>query len=170
MTGETNIVVLFKTFEDLQRDEDEIVADFQREWDDANAAFDLTYKTITADEAALTKWAAPAYEPPPHFLKNPQRRAALNALDSKLCAKLDAMYSNMVALAATQANLKKEISIELTKREAVTTLDNARKAALAKCNERMFGLGALARRSRRFASAQVGKSYGAGATSLPPAS
>jgi hypothetical protein len=44
------------------------------------------------------------------------------------------------------------------------------RSLVEKRNERLYGLGALAKRSMRFASAQARKNYGPGATSLPPAS
>jgi hypothetical protein len=163
---ETTIVVLFKNYEDLECDEREIAADFQREWDEANAAFDLVRKTILADETMLAKRDVPAYEPPPglRHLKNPKSRAALDALDPGLCEKLDALVADAAATHAEHVRLKRTLDIEFAKRQAVQTMKAAHQAALGKHSERMFGFGKLAKRSVRFASAQASKNYGPAAS------
>jgi len=55
MTGE-NIVVLFKKFEDLQRDEQKILHEFCCEWEAAYKRFDVVQAAISGDNAALAKF------------------------------------------------------------------------------------------------------------------
>jgi hypothetical protein len=58
MTDEENIVVLFKTFEDLKRDEDKIIGEYEAEWAKAYSVWDLTRAVIDDDKTELAKFAA----------------------------------------------------------------------------------------------------------------
>jgi hypothetical protein len=131
---EDNVVVLFKTFEDLKRDEDQILSEYEAEWAKAYSVWDMTNAAIDDDATAMAKFAGPE-----------------------------------MTLAKTEAaRLKAKYRVPET--QAMVTLVKSPKAAVEKRNDRLFGYTALARRSMRFASAHANKSYGPGATSLPPAS
>ena len=56
---EDNVVVLFKKFEDLQRDEAEITGEFMAEWERAYRKFDIVQAAINGDHVALAKFADP---------------------------------------------------------------------------------------------------------------
>jgi hypothetical protein len=56
---EDNIVVLFKTFEDLKRDEDLILREYAEEWEKAYVVFDMTTAVIHDDQTAMAKFAGP---------------------------------------------------------------------------------------------------------------
>jgi hypothetical protein len=73
-----------------------------------------------------------------------------------------------LALAKSDAvRLRKSYNPELS---ATCELASALRALCERRNERLFGLGTLAKRSMRFASAHERRNYGSGAESLPPAS
>ncbi len=51
-----NVVVLFKKFEELQRDEDEIMREFLAEWEGAYQKFDVVQAAINGDNTTLAKF------------------------------------------------------------------------------------------------------------------
>jgi hypothetical protein len=155
-----NVVVLFKTFEDLKRDEDLILKECSAQWDDAFSAFEVARDSVLAgDGAALAKVVDTASS----FaaLKKSGRYAALKKLDPSLCAKIDKISSEFAIVAAEHHRLKTEITAKL---EVIQTLHNARAAAIEKRNDRLYGNTALARRSLRFAMASDRRYYGPAAT------
>jgi hypothetical protein len=129
-----NVVVLFKNFEDLKRDEGQILKEYAAEWERAYVMFDMTEVAFNKDETALAKF---------------------DGAD--------------LALAKSEAErLRSSGSMTTAKVQALVTLTKSLKAAVDRRNDRLFGHTALAKRSMRFASAHARRSYGAGATSLPP--
>ena len=54
-----NVVVLFKTFEDLKRDEDLILKEYAAEWEKAYVIFDMTEAALNNDAGALAKFIGP---------------------------------------------------------------------------------------------------------------
>jgi hypothetical protein len=57
MSEENKIVPLFKTFEEMQRDEEEILKDFAAEWEHAYVLNDMAFAAIENDETAMAKFA-----------------------------------------------------------------------------------------------------------------
>jgi hypothetical protein len=152
------VVPLFRTFAELARDEEQILADYHGEWSQAYKAYDAQSavavplaKVVTDDPRISAMFAA---------LKKlaklmPERRA-----------EIETMSADLTELAAGSATLKRR----LAEQQALTSLSRSLQTAVAKCEGRLHGFGALARRSQRFANAQMRKSYGPGANLLPPAS
>jgi hypothetical protein len=54
-----NVVVLFKSFEDLKRDEDLILKEYAEDWEKAYRIFDMTTAALNNDAAALAKFVGP---------------------------------------------------------------------------------------------------------------
>jgi len=163
---ENVIVPIFRTFEELQSDEDAILAGFEEDWQQAFKVFEGARDAVLEDKATLAKVVDT--EPSPFAaLKKSGRFAALKKLDPGLAAKIDEMSAEFAVVVAEHKRLKKEITAGC---EAINNLNDARRAAISKRDERMFGFGALRRRSQRFASAHERRNYGPGASSLPPAS
>ena len=158
------IVVLFKTFEDLHRDEEAILADFEKDWEGAFKVFEVARAAVLDDKAVLAK-VVDTTPSPFDALKKSGRFAALKKLDPGLAATIDEMSAKFAVVVAEHNRLKKEITAG---REAIKNLNCARRAAIIKRDERMFGFGALRRRSQRFASAHARKNYGPAAQFLPP--
>jgi hypothetical protein len=126
---ETNIVPLFKTFDELDRDEHAIALAFYNEWQAAYRRWDLVKVVLADDNVTLTK---------------------LDVGDIELA---------MAKSAAGKFRSRRDPTIG-----ADAELAAALRAACEKRDARMFGFGALAKRSQRFASAQLNRSYGPGAT------
>jgi hypothetical protein len=131
-----NVIVLFKTFEDLKREEDLILSEYEAEWAKAYSAWDMTSAAIDDDATAMAKFAGP----------------------------------EMTLAKAEAARLKSKCngSVAVANSGAMVTLVKSLKAAVDKRNDRLFGYSALAKRSMRFALAHANKSYGPGASTLPP--
>jgi hypothetical protein len=145
MSNPEGIVVLFKTFEELARDEEQIIADYHGEWAQAYKAYDAQSavavplaKVVTDDPrisvmfAALKKLAK----------QMPERRA-----------EIETMSADLTELAAGSATLKRR----LAEQQALTSLSRSLQTAVTKRNERLHGFGALAKRSQRFATAQLNR-------------
>jgi hypothetical protein len=127
-----NVVPLFKTFEQLQSDEAEILADYEAELDAAVKADDLARAGLGIDKDELSK---------------------LNTVDRELAkAAADRLLGEARGdVAIAKANLRTE---------GLTAIRDA----LRKRNERLFGIGELAKRSRRFATAASRRYYGPAAS------
>lgn len=123
-----NVVVLFKTFEDLKRDEDLILREYAEEWEKAYVIFDMTEAALTNDSAALAKFGGP----------------------------------ELTLAKAEAARLKSKY--HAPESQAMVTLVKSLKAAVDKRNERLFGVGEVARRSRRFAMASERRYFGPAAS------
>jgi hypothetical protein len=150
MTEKDNVVPLFKTFEEMQRDEEAILADFEKDWHGAFKAFEVASDAVLDDEAPLAKViTTPA---PLVALQKSGAIAALSKLDWSLAAEVETMFKNFAAVSAEHRRLKKKIEAG---HKAMQNLENARRAAIERRDERMFGHGALRRRSQRFASAHA---------------
>jgi hypothetical protein len=124
----STIVPLFRTFEELQADEDQIHQDSAREWDEANKAFD----------AAMAKTAAPAAandlsEGCCRAITALKAMAKLNPNTALDCAK---MIADLLDIDASQRAQQNQLN-------ALTALINARKAALDKRDQRVFGFRAF---------------------------
>jgi hypothetical protein len=153
-----NVVVIFRTFEELQRDQDLILADFEKQWQDAWDAFEVARDALRAEDEGGTLAKVIAT---PFFAA--RTLAALTKFDPSLRAEIDELSSQFAKVAAEHHRLTKQ-------HEVLQNLESARKAAIEKRDGRLYGFGKLARRSQRFASAHERKNYGPGGASLPPAS
>ncbi|MBW7964958.1 hypothetical protein [Bradyrhizobium sp. BR 10261] len=121
-----NVVPLrFQTFEELQRNEQQIFAEHHDAWYEAFAKFDLIDATIKDDENELPKLAG----------------------DKAMLAKADTMLARVNALADLIATLRRT--------------NEKRDAAL-------FGHGAVAKRSLRFAQSNPDRFYGPSTDQHPP--
>ena len=139
-----NITVLFRTFEELARDEEKIHADFHGDWDQAKKALEAANsavplaKVVTVDPRVTAMFDA---------LKKlaklmPQRRS-----------EIEKMSADLTDLATRASNVQRDHEALTAEHQALKLF----KAAVAKRDERMHGFGALARRSQRFANAQLRK-------------
>jgi hypothetical protein len=95
-------------------------------------------------------------------------KAAL-ADDTAELNKLAAGDAEMALAKSEAARLKKQYRYH-PDFYATADLVNTLKALVEKRDGRLFGLGAVAKRSMRFARAHASKNFGPGATSLAPAS
>jgi hypothetical protein len=132
MIQESNIVPLFKTFEELQRDEQEIIADFNAEIDAAQKLLDLTFTALRQDTEALRKFDS-----------------ADQALAKATADRLIADNRGRPAL----AKVDPDTIVALAKFDAKTVALTAVRDALLKRNHRIFGHDALSRRSARHTAA-----------------
>jgi hypothetical protein len=126
MTGD-NIVVLFRTFEDLQRDEQKIMKDYFAEWEAAYKRFDVAQAAISGDNTALAKF------------------------DNTEVA---------LAKAEVESSIKKYGNTGVAEVSSVARLASDLKASVTKRDDRLYGMSALAKRSRRFAMASGRRYYG----------
>jgi hypothetical protein len=161
MTTGDNIVPLFRTFDELQANETAIAVDAVREWNEANQAYD----------AAMSKVAALKKNPPGDISEDyPRTIAALKKMATQnpsAASTCNSMIQDLAALEIHRIDLASKLAISQAETDALAQLGAARKAVIEKRDQRMFGFGALARRSQRFATAQLNKAYGPGAASLP---
>jgi hypothetical protein len=132
ISDQENVVPLFKTFEELHRDEVAIYQEHYSEWHRAYARWDVTLAVLKNDNTALAKCAGNA--------------------DFDI-AKAEAQ------------SLKKQHG-DLAEFYANSALIKQLRALVDKRNERLFGLGEVARRSARFASVQRRPYYGPAAAVL----
>jgi hypothetical protein len=151
----STVVPLFKTFDELQADESAIAVDVEREWNEANQAFD----------AAMSKVAALKKNPPGDIseaytgtIAALQKMAKQNPSTASTCAT---MIQDLAALEKRRIGLAGELAIARAETDALAKLIGTRKAVIEKRDRRMFGFGALAKRSQRFATAQMNRSPGA---------
>jgi hypothetical protein len=160
MEEETNVVPLFRTFEELDHDEKQILADYHAEWEEAYKVYDAARAAIAADEAMLKKIdTTPVIDG--------RISAACAALAKAMPAQrseIESIPSELAGLAAGAKLLKREFDIRFAERKALNTLAGSMKAAIAKRDDRLYGLGAIAKRSARFASSHNRP----GAVMLPP--
>jgi len=154
---ENVIVPLFKTFEQLQADEEAIRADFEKDWNGAFEVFKVASAAVLDGSGEPLAKIVDTESSPLTALKKSGAIDALAKLDPGLTVQVVEMMVKFAAVSAEQAHLKKEITAG---REAIRNLNNARRAAIEKRDERMFGHGALRRRSQRFASANERKNSG----------
>ena len=133
MTGQTNtwgnVVPLFKTFEELHRDEIAIFKHHHDEWTAAFRQWDLVCAALQNDEGELTKLAGAGAE---------------LSIAKAAAARFKAHPAPELAAAA-----------DLAKRLRALAEDR---------DERLFGLGDVAKRSLRFASAQQRRYHGPAAS------
>jgi hypothetical protein len=148
---ETKIVPLFKSFDELQADESAIAVDVECEWNEANQAYD----------AAMSNVAALKRNPPGDICATyTKTTAALNkfaSLDPANAATCYRMIQDLAALEKRRIGLEGDMAIERAEIDAARKLMDARKAVVDRRDERMFGFGKLARRSQRFATAQMNR-------------
>lgn len=146
------ILPLFKKFEDLARDEEEIMADYVADWESAYEKFDRAQDIIRTMEARATEPFKPL--------------AKLEPENDSPAALLKAIRAEFAEVHAAHDRIKREIEVNRERVRANATLAASLKAAIAKRNERLFGLGAVAKRSQRFAQAHSRKYYGPAAAVL----
>jgi hypothetical protein len=155
----SNIVPLFKTFDELERDQLEIIEQFRTDWDAAWKTFEAARSAIETDKAALAKLGD---EPPDRSLTlAPLTKAEPYASVYKTYNDL---VSEFARVKAENRRLKARLNIELAKRQAVATLKMSREAAIRKRDERLWGHSTVAKRSARFANAQSRPYFGPAAT------
>jgi len=166
---EKKIVPLFLTYEQMEQDERDIIADYQGEWDDAFKAFDVTRTALLAEENVLAKSVD---RTPGTFanLKKLKWYGFLKKIDPSLSAQVDEVASKFAILEADNRRLMKNLKLELAKRQAIEALRNAQNVANGRRDDRLYGLGSVAKRSVRFAAAHERRNLGPDAQSLPPAS
>jgi hypothetical protein len=80
--------------------------------------------------------------------------AKLNPSSASTCA---ALIKDVAAIETRRIDLAGELAISRAETDALAKLISSRRIALNKRDERMFGFGALKRRSQRFASAQLNR-------------
>jgi hypothetical protein len=161
MTGAT-IVPIFKTFDELQADETAIQEELVRSWNEANQNFDIAMERVAwlkknPPGGDLSK----AYTSTVAALKT---FAELRPSTAPFCTSL---VKAVGAIETKRLDVEARMAISRAETDALATLIAARKAAIDRRDEGMFGFGKLARRSQRFATAQLNKAYGPGAASLP---
>jgi hypothetical protein len=156
----------------LQRDEELILADYLADWDAAWKAFEIARAAVLGEDdgAALAKIVDTTTSPLAAVLAKRGARAALEKLEPGLAATIEKVSTEFAIVSSLAAENRRLIKKIVAGREVIENLEKAQKAAIDRRDERMFGHGALRRRSQRFASAHLRKSYGPGANSLPPAS
>jgi hypothetical protein len=151
MTGEGKIVPIFKSFDGLQADETAIATDVVREWNEANAAFDDAMSKVAALKKNPPGDISAAYSSTITALK---KLASQNPSTASTCRQ---MIVDLAALEKRRIEAVGETAIARAEIDAARKLVDARKAVLNKRDERMFGFGKLARRSQRFATAQLNR-------------
>ena len=114
------IVPLFQTFEQLQSAEQEIAADFFKDWHAAMACYEMRQAVISGDTNELAKFDGAEVE-------------LAKAVVAESVKKYHSHGHTLIAMASSQSTLTAELL-----------------AALDRRDERMFGLGAVAKRSARF--------------------
>ena len=139
MTSE-NIVPLFKTFDELDRDQCVIYREHYDNWHAAYRRWDLIKAVLAEDDGA--------------------ELAKLAADDSEL-----ALAKSEVARIKRERGSDKLVASTFACVELVTRL----RQLCEKRDERLYGLSALAKRSVRFAMAHDRRNSGPAADSLPPA-
>jgi hypothetical protein len=146
---ETKVVPIFKTFDELRADESAIATDTERQWNEANQAYD----------AAMSKVAALKKNPPGDIsdgytttMAALKKLANLDPSTASTCAK---MIQEIAALEIRRIDLAGELAIARAETSALSQLVAARKAVIEKRDQRLFGFRALAKRSQRFATAQL---------------
>jgi len=151
--GETNVVPIFKTFDDLQADEQQILADLEREWNEANEVFDsaMAKTAVLKKDMPTDGDSSQGYHRAVAGLK---ALAKLNPSNASSCAK---MIADLTDIEMSHRAVAAEMQNRLAKKEALVGLLRARNAAVEKRDQRLFGFGALAKRSQRFATAQLNK-------------
>jgi hypothetical protein len=141
----STIVPIFLTFDALQVEENAIHADLVKDWNDANEAYDAAL----AKSAALKK-SAPDVDSQ-QVIAALRDFAKANPAQREICEKLIADVRD-ISIRLHMAN------IDLAEKRAIVDLQKSRCAALERRDGRMFGFSKLAKRSQRFASAQLRKS------------
>jgi len=139
------IVPIFLTFDQLQVEENAIHADLVKDWNAANETYDAAIaKTVVLKKSAPSIDSQQAISGLRDFAKaNPAQR--------EICEKMIADVRE-ISIGLHKART------ELAETRAAVDLQKARCAALEKRDGRMFGFSKLARRSQRFASAQLKRS------------
>jgi hypothetical protein len=123
-----------------------------------------TYAEMQQDECAIYKEHYDAWHAA--YRRWDLVNAALADDDTEL-NKLAASDPEMALAKSDAERLRKLYHPEIS---ATAELASTLRKLCEKRNERLYGLGALARRSQRFASAHANRSFGPAAESLPPAS
>jgi hypothetical protein len=136
------IVPIFKTFDELQADETAIHADLVRDWNSANEAYDAALA-----KSAVLKKSAPDIDGQ-KVIAALRDFAKANPAQREICEK---MISDIRGIAIGLHTAQ----VDLAEKQAVFDLKKARCEALERRDGRMFGFSKLARRSQRFASAQL---------------
>jgi hypothetical protein len=146
-----NVVPIFKTFDELQADESAIATDATREWNEANQAFDAAMSKVAALRKNPPGDISAAYTSTIAALKKLAKQSPATA------STCNSMIHDLAALEKRRIEFVGELAISRAETDALSKLIGARKAALEKRDRRMFGFGALAKRSQRFATAQMNR-------------
>ena len=147
---------LFKSFDELQADESAIAIDCERDWNAANAAYDDAMAKVAALKKNPPGDICEAYTGTLAALK---KLSKFNKSMASACSK---MIQDIAAIEIHRIDLAGKLAISRAETDALSKLIGSRRAALEKRDRRMFGFGALARRSQRFATAQLNRNYGPG--------
>jgi hypothetical protein len=160
-----NIVVLFMTYEDQKRDEEAILVDFILDWDAAWEKFETARDAILYGSAAPLAKVIDTSDSPLAALKKSGKLAKLAKLDPSLAKKVEAISNEFAIVEAEHVRMTKQFD---ARNSAIKNLEDAKRAAIDRRDRRLYGLGAVAKRSQRFANAHERRN--SGAPSLPPAS
>jgi hypothetical protein len=144
-SGSEKIVPIFLTFDQLQVEENAIHADLVKDWNAANEAYDAAIaKNLVLKKSAPDIDSQVAISGLRDFAKaNPAQR--------DICEKLISDVRG-IAISLHMAQ------VDLAEKQAVFDLKKARCDAVERRDGRLFGFGALRKRSQRFASAQLNRS------------
>jgi hypothetical protein len=151
MTGEGNIVPIFKSFDELQADETAISVDVVREWNEANQVFDAAMSKVAALRKNPPGDISDAYSSTIAAIK---KLAKHNPSTASTCAT---MIQDIAAIEKRRIDFAGELAIARAETDALAQLIGARKAVIEKRDRLMFGFGKLAKRSQRFATAQLNR-------------
>ena len=138
------IVPIFLTFDQLQVEENAIHAELARDWNSANESYDAALA-----KNAILKKNAPDVDSQ-QVIAAIRDFAKANPAQREICEKLIADVRD-ISIRLHMAN------IDLAEKRAIVDLQKSRCAALERRDGRMFGFSKLAKRSQRFANAQLRK-------------
>lgn len=158
-----NVLPIFKSFTELEQDQQEIMSTFAAEWTEAYRLFDVAQAKIAKTEST------PGAEPPQpslHLTKimASMQQVALSDSFKKLAGEAVEALREIKAGAGTVAA---ELRVVKLKAEANRDLVDRLKVAIKKRNEAIYGNNEVAKRSARFATAHSRRYYGPAATVLP---
>jgi hypothetical protein len=148
------IVPLFCTFEQMQDDEKKIIAEYVEDWNVAYKAFDAAEAALPTTEQALAK------------ISHSQIAVPKSIVGTDLGRSFAEAVTELNKVSQQHRQLKADYSVTVAYAQAQAALVTALKTAVAKRNDRLYGLGAVAKRSLRFASADR-RSFGRAATVSP---
>lgn len=150
------VVPLFRSYAELQEDEAKIMSEYATAWEAAFVCHDLAEVEIAKMESAPA--GASLYK------SDPIDQIITKLAGHGIADNLKLIKSSFEDLRDRNRDLKKQLEIIVARRKAQADLIAGLKAAVQKRDDRLFGLGDVAKRSLRFASVQRRQYHGAPAT------